>query len=308
MHRFGATLAFAVNGGEDNQSPMPTSMMRLLLIVVLTTMLTACPGRVLNAATKRVADGLAKAVLNENDLATARDGLPSYLLVVDGLIISSPDNADLLSAGARLYSTYATNFVTDPERAQRLSEKARTYAKQRLCIDVEDLCNKLEKPLDEFDKSLSKTDAEDVPALYGYGEAWASWIQTHSGDWSAIADLPKVKAIMQRVVELNENYEHGNAHLYLGVIASQVPQDMGGKPEDGRLEFERAIRLSEGQNLIAKVLYAKYYARLTFDRDLHDRLLHEVLASTAEVDGMVLSNTIAKQQAQTLLKTADDYF
>lgn len=283
-------------------------MKRLLLILLMACLLTACPGRALNSATKKVAEGLSTAILNQNDIPTAQDGLPSYLLVVDGLIVSSPENADLLGAGARLYSTYADNFTSDPDRAQRLTQKARDYGRRMLCLDLADLCEKLDKPIEDFQKELDKSEGKDVPALYGFGAAWASWVQARSNDWGAIADLPRIKAIMEKVVQLDETYEHGNAHLYLGVLATQLPPNLGGKPEDGRLHFERAIRISNGQNLIAKVLYARQYARLVFDRQLHDRLVQEVLDAPVEVDGLTLSNTIAKQQALILQSTADDYF
>jgi hypothetical protein len=222
-------------------------MKRLLLVVLMASLLTGCPGRALNSATKKIAEGLSKAVLDQNDLQTVREGLPSYLLVVDGLIISSPENADLLAAGARLYSTYADNFVNDHERALRLTEKGREYGRRMLCVELTDLCEALGKPLDAFQKELDKTDSDNVPVLYGYAAAWASWVQARSNNWEAIADLPRIRALMERVVTLDEGYEHGNAHLYLGVLATQLPPNLGGKPEDGRLHFERAIRISKAR-------------------------------------------------------------
>jgi predicted nicotinamide N-methyase len=66
--------------------------------------------------------------------------------------------------------------------------------------------------------------------------------------------------------------------------------------------------LSEGHNLAAKVQYAESYARLVFDRELHDRLLIEVLNSETEYKGYTLLNVFAKQRAELLLQSADDYF
>ena len=54
----------------------------------------------------------------------------------------------------------------------------------------------------------------------------------------------------------------------------------------GRAHFERALELSGGKNLMVYVLYAKYYARLLFDRALHDRLLTEALNKDPEVPGV----------------------
>ena len=147
----------------------------------------------------------------------------------------------------------------------------------------------------------------DVPALYALGVAWAGWLESHKEDWNAVAELSRVEAIMQRVVTLDETYKDGGAHLYLGTFATLLPKALGGKPEVGRRHFERALEISN-KNLMIKVVYAKQYARLIFDRDLHDRLLREVLSAEESVEGYTLINTLAKQQAQDLLKEADDYF
>ena len=87
-----------------------------------------------------------------------------------------------------------------------------------------------------------------------------------------------------------------------------LPPAMGGKPELGRKYFERAIALSNGQNLLIKVMFADQYARLMFDRELHYRLLKEVLAAPREAHGLTLMNTVAKEQAADLLASADEYF
>jgi hypothetical protein len=113
---------------------------------------------------------------------------------------------------------------------------------------------------------------------------------------------------MERVVELDESYSHGEGHLYLGVFATLLPPALGGKPEEGRVHFERAIALSAGRDLMAKVEYARRYARITYDRPLHDRLLQEVLDADAVATGLTLSNVLAKRQARELLASADKYF
>ncbi len=283
-------------------------MLRQLSLICLVLALTACPGRAMNAAAKSVAEGLNRAIINQNDVATVRDGLPTYLLVVDGLIESNPENVDLLMAGARLYSLYAASFVPDAARAKRLAVRGHQYGQRLLCMELDDLCDEMGESFDAFKAELAAVGNDRVPVLYAAAGAWASQIQTHSDDWNAIAELPKVQAMMERIVSLNDAYDHGNAHLYLGVLATQLPPDLGGRPENGRQHFERAIALSEGQNLIAKVLYARHYARLVFDRELHDRLLGEVMNAPAEVDGLTLSNVLAQQEAERLLATADDYF
>jgi len=60
--------------------------------------------------------------------------------------------------------------------------------------------------------------------------------------------------------------------------------------------------------LSAKVEYAKGYAKLLYERELHDQLLNEVLQADPNQDGFVLTNVMAQKEAATLLAEADDYF
>ncbi len=259
-------------------------------------------------ATRGLAESLSQAIINHDDPATVQAGAPAYLLLLDGFIDESPDDADLLIAGARLNGAYATVFVKDPERARHLAGKALTYAGRALCLRRAEMCAQEQRPYDEFVPLLASMTRSDVPALYTYATAWAGSILIRRSEWDAVADLPKVEAIFERVVALDEGYDLGQAHLYLAVMRTQLPSALGGRPERGRAHFERAIALSKGRNLMAKVEFAKRYARLVFDQAMHDRLLREVLEADPHEPGLTLSNTLARQQARQLLATSEEYF
>jgi hypothetical protein len=259
-------------------------------------------------ATTRLAENVSAAVLDQEDTLIVRDGGPAYLIAIDGLIEGDPENSMLLLAGARLYAAYASAFVTDPARAQRLTRHAMAYGERALCVSRRALCDPVEMPFDDFERAVGETEESDVDALYGLGSAWASWVQASSSDWNAVADLPKVQALMERVVMLRSDHESGGAHLYLAILYTLRPESMGGQPDRGREHFESAIELSQGRNLTAKVLYARQYARLVFDRGLHDRLLNEVVEADPKAKGFTLSNVLAKEQAEELLADADEYF
>jgi hypothetical protein len=282
-------------------------MIRSLLALFLIVPLAGCAS-MMSSATGRLASDLSDAILEQNDPETVEAGAPAYLLLIDGLIRDNPKSGDLLRSGAKLYSAYAGVFVKDAERAQRLTDKSRAYAERALCQHRSELCGLDQRPYDDFRAALAGLNKDDVPTLFTYAAAWAGWIQAHSGDWNAVADLAKVRTAMERVVALDETYERGSAHLYLGVMTTLLPPALGGKPEEGRAHFERAIALSQGHDLMAKVEYARRYARLVFDRTLHDRLLNEVLQAPATAPGLTLSNTLAQRAARELIKSADSYF
>ena len=151
-------------------------------------------------------------------------------------------------------------------------------------------------------------DEDSSRGLYRFASAWAGWIQARSDDYGALADLPAVELAFRRVLALTPGIDHGNAHVYLGVLLAQRPEALGGQPEAAREHFEQAIAISDGRNLMAKILYAEHYARLVFDRELHDRLVEEVLAAEPEAGELTLSNTLARERARELRASADDFF
>jgi len=280
---------------------------RKLALALSLLIIGGCAG-LMRSQTSRLAESLSAAISDQNDPETVRQGAPAYLLLVDGLILDDPNNSELLLMGAKLYGTYAAAFVADASRAGSLTTRAQEYGTRALCRQSPTVCPALSGPYKEFVQSLAAISPADVPALYGWASALAGRIQAHSGDWNAIADLPKVEAAIRRVIELDESFDDGGAHLYLGVLTTLRPPALGGKPEMGRLHFERAIELSDQRNLMAKVLFAKHYARLVFDRELHDRLLREVVAAQTLNPGHTLSNTLAQAEARSLLATSDEYF
>ena len=258
--------------------------------------------------TSGLAADLSDAILNSDDPAVIRDGAPAYLIMLDAFTRQGDGNPEMLRAAASLNSAYATAFVSEPARQKAFAQKALRLALRAACLDVAWLCDARTMPFEELEQRAAAMAAADVPAAYALATAWAGWIQAHADDWNAVADLGRVKPLMARVVALDEQHDNGGPRLYMGVFETLLPEALGGKPELGRAHFERAIDITNGRHLLVKVFYAESYARLVFNRELHDRLLGEVLAADAEQEGLTLMNTIAKEQARELLQSADEYF
>jgi hypothetical protein len=281
---------------------------RIRFVVLLGAVALAACGGAVRKATNRFAENLTTAILDEDDPGTVRDGVPAYLLLIDGMIQGDPENVDALLAGAKLYGAYAGGFVDTPERAQRLANRAYDYAHRALCLREKDLCAGLDKPFDAYSTALEDSSRKDLATIYGFGAAWAGRIQVNSGDWNAIADLPKLQSLLLRVASIDPHYDDGGAYLYLGVINSIRPASLGGKPEEGKAYFDKALELSAGKNQMVRVLYAQFYARLVFDQTLHDKLLNDVLAADPHAARLTLINTLAKVKAKALLESGKDFF
>jgi hypothetical protein len=280
------------------------------LVFLLALALGGCASLVQKAGDS-FARNLGDAVLDSEDPATVRDGLPAYLLLLDSLIAGQKPgekgNASMLLAAAKLNGAYAGNFTGDDKlRAQRLSGKSFRYASQAVCLSDTALCAALEKDPEQF-AAVVATDS-NTELMYVLASSWAGYLQSNSEEWGAIADLPKIQSLLDRVVALDPNHDQGQAWTYLGVLNSLRPEAIGGKPEVGKQDFEKAIALSGGRNLYAKTLYAEFYARLVFNQELHDRLLNEVLAADPKAHGYTLTNTLAQDRARKLLESGKDYF
>lgn len=272
----------------------------LLLAVLL---LAGCA-----ALLRPIGSGLEAGIRNHDDPRTVADALPAYLVLLDGLLVEAPDSAPLLAAASSLYATYAGSLVEEGDRAQRLSARGLGYARRLTCLRPAALCAALDGPVDLFKQAVAASPDRDLDALYALGSSWTAYIQAHSDDFRAIAALPKAQALLQRVADGNPRREQGMPLVYLGVLHSLRPAAVGGTPEQGRVAFERAIEISGGHNLMAKTLYAEHYARLLFDRALHDRLIEDVLSADPVAPGLTLANTLAQARARILKESADEFF
>jgi len=279
----------------------------VLLIVNLNFIIACAP--IVSNITDNLARNLSDAVLNQEDPKIVRDGAPAYLLLLDSLVAGNPENPVILSSASDLYTSYSAIFVNDANRSKILSERALKYSKKALCISYEDSCNWDDYSFDDFNLSLDDLDMKYSDLLLTYSTSYLVYIRSHSNDWNAIARLPYIESALEYYVEKNPETENiDSVYTYLGILSTLLPPALGGDYEKGKRYFENAIEFSGDQNLSAKVEYALSYARPLYDRELHDKLLLEVISSNPVKKNYTLLNVIAKEQASSMLEDADEYF
>ncbi len=262
----------------------------------------------MSSAASGLADNLNAAVLNMDDPETARAALPSYMVLLDGMLEGNPDDPRLLAAAASMYASYGAVFVDDEKRASRLTTRARKYATQAICEVYAGSCGWPGAEYDEFVDSLGGVKAKQNDLLYSYGFASLAYLRAHSSDWNSLAELPQIEALFNRYLEIAGDDVNPSVYTYMGILHTLRPPALGGQPELAREFFEKAIQASDGKDLGAKVEFARGYARLLYERELHDRLLNDVMAADPYADGYTLTNVMAQEQAEALLADADDYF
>ena len=253
---------------------------------------------------------LALSANRQSDIALVRQGLPSYLMLIDGMIGTNPDNQALLLAGAQAYASYASLLLEEEEssRASQLIQKAKIYALKALEQDPL-FKGSPENPLDLFQKQMEKAEKSHAPFLFGVGSIWGTWIAQGPDSVEGMADLPKVEALMDRVLKLDPGYYYGGPHLFKGIMLSARPVQYGGNLEKALTHFQQALKYSQGKFLMTQIFYAQYYAKQRLDRDLFVKTLNQVLSTPADIEpDLTLINTLAHDKAKRLLNQVNEFF
>ncbi len=282
-------------------------MKRILLAAVLALSLSGCSS-LMSSAASGLADNVTVAMLNQVDPPTAGEAIPTFIALIDSMLVGSPDDPDLLMAGATMYATYGGGFINDEVRASRLTTRARKYALGAICGIYEQACGWPGMVYDDFVATLDGLGPEHAEYVYTYGFASLAFLRAHSADWDSLAELPQVEALFNRYLDISDDAVNSGVYTYMGILLTLRPPALGGEPDRAREFFEQAIEVSGGRDLSAKVEYAKGYAKLLYERDLHDRLLTEVIEADPNQDGYVLTNVMAQEEAHALLAAADEYF
>jgi hypothetical protein len=283
----------------------------IFLFLCLLFFLSSClPNKKLTVgATATLLEEVARASYRQSDLRILREGMPAYLMLIDGMVQTVPDNEQLLIAAAQSYSSFASLFVEDQDKeyANLLYERGKQYALRSL--EMRGFKEPLQRSFDDFKEGLKRLGKKDVPYIFWAATCWVNWIRLNLDSIEAISELPRVESLMKRALELDEGFYYGGPHLFMGIWFASRPKIVGGDLKKAQEHFLKALDLGQGKFLMAYVYYANYYARKMTDKDLFTSTLQKVLETPAETSpDLVLLNTVAKKQAKELLSRVGEYF
>jgi len=250
------------------------------------------------------------AMNQETDLDLARAAIPANLKLIEGLIQELPDNAELRLQAAQSFYGYAYGFVEDDDNRRASGLYRRGWEHARRALQSSGFRGNLTAlSTDELMRQLDDLGRGAVPALFWTASCWAKWIDMNRNDPARLADMGKAAALMERVLDLDENYYHGGAHLFFGVYYGARPPMLGGDFERSAKHFEKARAITQGKLLLVDLLQAEYLAHQQLDRkQFHERLIAVVNAPSDIYPEMALVNAIAQQKAGKLLAKEEEWF
>lgn len=284
--------------------------MRLLLLVLIFSLSSACSiDKMLVRASTPMIEGGVEALNQETDLELAEESIPANLNMLMGMIKIDPDNPQLHTYAAQAFYGMAYGFNEDnrPQRASRFYIRGMNHGLTALAL--KGAKNLKDSPIDQFDQQLKQLGKDDVATLFWTASCWAKWIDLHRDNTEAIAQLARATALMQRVLDLDERFYYGGAHMYFGVYYGSRAPLLGGNFEKSRQHFDQARAITNHKLLIPDLLQAQYLSRQMQDReDFHQRLTAIIQAPDDLMPELGLQNQIAKRKAALLLKKENEWF
>lgn len=247
----------------------------------------------------------------ETSIPHAKAGAPALLKLLDGFVISSPKNPDLLERAAELNCGFAMLLLEndDPEWASSLYMKGHHYAMRALAVRAPEVVGAMNGEPEKLVAELDKLGPEMIGPVFWAGECLGGHMNLNRDDVAAIANMDMVVAFANAAQRMDPTYFFGGPEMFLGVLHGTLGEEIGGKPELSKQHFEQAFKVTEGKFLFAKIYFAKTYCVQTQNRQLFEETLNSVMDAPDDLaPEFGLVNAVSKVLAEELLDTVDDLF
>ncbi len=245
------------------------------------------------------------------DRRHTREGTQEAIDLYEAALAEDPDRPDGKAMRVRLAVLYyglAYYFDRDESKKHKMGIylKGKDHAFEAIMRTNPDFRAAIEGG-ERIQDAIRFLVADDVDAAYWCALDWAKWGE-QKGILRVAMDIPKVRGLNEKILELGEDYYNGAVHRFFGAFFVEIPQFAGQDFDRARMHFERGMELAphwtENQ-----VNYAWYYARRSGDRELYVRLLTEVIETPIPEDSVFrFEYEVARFDAEQMLAKTDDIF
>ncbi len=269
--------------------------------------------------------GLAKlaSIQGESDLTVVESTLEGNLGTLERL--AKLGNAGIIVKAARACSSYAGFFedrmeeaeiAGDMETAEEMHAQALDYYQRAEGYAFKVLADShiafreprtVEIPV--FEKALKRVKKKQVEPLFWAAYAVGRGISLQKDDPMQVIDLVRVEKMMRRVLDLDETFYYGSAHLFYAVYYGDRSPTIGGNPEKAKEHIARVDEINDGKFLMSKYYLARYYAVPKQDAQLYKQALQEVLDAPSDIyPGEEAATSLAKSRSKRWLDQVDMLF
>lgn len=275
---------------------------------------------VINQASDALSEsGSGTAWSGDEDPELVRDAMPFALKTMESLLEANPDHVGLHLALASGFTKYGYAFVQQEadraadesyaaaqrgwDRARKLYRRAHRYALAGLDKVHPGFSQRLHS---DPQAAAAMLTLADVEMAYWCGASLAAEITLSKTRPEVVAELPSVGAIMDRLLELDEDFDAGAVHSFMVSYESRG-ETMGGSYERARTHLERTVELTHGNKASPWVSWAEQYCVQKQDMACFTEHLAKALAVDVDKVAMWrLENVVAQRRATWLQSRAAD--
>ncbi|MEZ4402483.1 MAG: TRAP transporter TatT component family protein [Kofleriaceae bacterium] len=265
----------------------------------------------------------------ESDYDLASRAIPGTLKTVEGFWVVDPGNPILRGILAEGYIQYGIGFVEDEweqalirkdfEAAEALDARATRMFLRGMNYALMTLGKKWQDGLFGETEAVAKLVASASPgqrtALMWAAVGLGSMINHNKDNMELVAQAPTAKAMLLKVVELDEKHPPKDPalaalpHVALGMLYTASGAQTGGDATKAEQEFKKALDLTGGKYLLARVNYGRRVGVMTQNRQLfHDELVKVLQTDPAIWPEQRLANEIAHRRARRYLSQEKELF
>ncbi|MEZ4321949.1 MAG: TRAP transporter TatT component family protein [Myxococcota bacterium] len=296
--------------------------MRNALWMLLVAMLAS--GCIKKIAINSMADALSGSTggtfTQDDDLQFVGEALPFALKTMEAINDSAPKHVGIKETLCSGMTQYAMVYVKWPadqvryddfgtyeagiERTKKFLDRSETFCLSALDLKHEGFSDRV---FTDTDAVLAEMEEDDVLLLYWTGATWLARISISKDDMEAIGQLPFAQALLERALELDEDWSKGSLHDMMILLEPNTP--MPGGLDRAREHYTRALELSGGSLASPYVSLATSVSYSNQDKDEFVELMEKAL----EIDPAAspedqLANLYAQAQARFYLDHLDDLF
>jgi predicted anti-sigma-YlaC factor YlaD len=276
-------------------------------------------------AVNKVGDALAgggTVFSSDDDPELIKAAAPFSLKLMESLLAESPEHQGLLLATCSGFTQYGYAFVQQESEEIEASDLAKSREMQRrarrLYIRARDYgLRGLEVRHPGFGAQLkanpklavAKATKKDVPELFWTSASWAAAVALSKDNPDFVGDLPKIEAMIDRALVLDESWNYGAIHGFLITFEMSRASGEGDPATRAKKHFDRALELGKGKMAGPLVSYAESVCIPAENRAQFESLLNQALAVNPDDDTPTrLENLIMQRRARWLLSRVEKLF
>lgn len=262
--------------------------LRLILALSTLTLISSCStfNKMAVGGSSDLIYSASNGVLQESNFEMFKSGLSGNLILIEGLLVQSPKNMNLLATLNKGYAGYAfavnETQMYEEEWAELKSEEGKKQALLNYSrslnfglrylsekgIELSEIISRMNEPQGIhllLDKKLSD-DKRDLEIVLFTAQSLAALVNIQKDNMGLVSQLPAAKGMFDWVCLKDPSINYGTCDIFYGAYEAGRPQMLGGNPAKGKEIFQKAIA-KHPHNWLIRTSYMQFYLIPQNDED-----------------------------------------